>query len=287
MFHTLKTMTIRGIHRNSLRTRSIAALGAGVLALSGLAACGSDDSEGETDQAASSESAEVTAEESEAAPEGGANPEAEAKRTEREQLALGADEVEGLPLQEITQEQFTQTGTLTEQLTGNTSMQSDPPECADVFQKLQGTGGADTSAAVGRLGQDPKIPNTAFTLVLNDPSATAADYTSAFEQCGDVRMTMDLPGQDGQPQQITYTMTNEVTGAAAPEGTEDFFSVKNTSNADIQGQPVTSGIFLVSGNVNGTAIQVNAQSNAGPISPEAEQRALDLFNRQAQKLQNA
>ena len=281
MLHTLMTMTIRGIHRNSLRTRSVAALGAGVLALSGLAACGSDDSADDADQTPASESAEVTTEEAEA------NPEAEAKRSEREQKALGAEEVEGLALQEITQEQFAQTGTLTEQLTGNTSMQSEPPECADVFQKLQGTGGADTSAAVGRLGQDPNIPDTAFTLVLNDPSATATDYTSAFEQCGDVQMTMDLPGQDGQPQQITYQMTNEVTGATAPEGAEDFFAVKNTSNADIQGQPVTSGIFLVSGNVGGTAIQVNAQSNAGPISPEAEQRALDLFNQQAQKLQNA
>lgn len=278
------TMTIRGIHRNSLRTKSAAVLGAGVLALSGLAACGSDDSgdsAGGADQHTSSESAEVTANED------GSNPEADGKRAEREEKALGTDEVEGLPLQEISKEQFAQTGTLTEQLTGNTSMHSDPPECADVFQKLQGTGGADTSAAVGRLGQDPNIPDTAFTLVLNDPSATANDYTSAFEQCGDVTMTMDLPGKDGQPQQITYTMTNEVTGAVAPEGTEDFFAVKNTSNADIQGQPVTSGIFLVSGNVAGTAVQVNAQSNAGPITPEAEQRALDLFNQQAQKLQNA
>lgn len=281
MFPTLMSMTIRGIHRNSLRTKSVTALGAGVLAFSGLAACSSDDSADGTDQTAASESAEATAEGDEASPE------AEAKRTEREQQALGAEEVEGLPLQEITQEQFAQTGTLTEQLTGNTSMQSEPPECADVFKNLQGTGATDTSAAVGRLGQDPNIPDTAFTLVLNDPSAVATDYTSAFEQCGNVQMTMDLPGQDGQNQQIVYNMTNEVTGAAAPEGTEDFFAVKNTSNADIQGQPVTSGIFLVSGNVNGTAIQINAQSNAGPISPEAEQRALDLFNQQAQKLQNA
>lgn len=283
MFSTLMSMNIRRIHTTSLRTKSIAALGAGVLALSGLAACGSDDEGSDGEQTSASASTEAAEGEGADA----AAPDAEAKRTEREDQALGVDEVEGLTLQEITAEQFAQTGTLTEQLTGQAQMTSNPPECAEVFQNLQSPGGTDTSAAVGRLGQDANIPNTAFSLVLNDPGATATDYTAAFEQCANVEMTMELPGQDGQPQPIVYQMTNEVTGATAPEGVEDFFSVKNTSNADLQGQQVTSGIILVSGIIDGTAVQVNAQSNAGPISPEAEQRAIDLFNQQAEKIRNA
>lgn len=281
MFSTLMSMTIRRIQHKSLRTKSIAALGAGVLALTGLAACGSDDEGADGSQSSESSSAEVTQ------AEGEGNPEADAKRASREEQALGVDEVEGLALQEITQDQFAQTGTLTEQLTGQASMTSDPPECAEVFQNLQSPGGTDTTAAVGRLGQDANIPNTAFSLVLNDPGATATDYTAAFEQCANVEMTMELPGQDGQPQPIVYNMTNEVSDATAPEGVEDFFAVKNTSNADLQGQQVTSGIVLVSGIIDGTAIQVNAQSNAGPISPEAEQRAIDLFNQQVEKIRNA
>lgn len=277
-------MTIRGIHQNSLRTKSAAVLGAGVLALSGLAACGSDDSgdsAGGADQPTSSESAEVTA------AEGEPNPEAEGKRAEREEKALGTDEVAGLPLQEISPEQFAQSSTLAEKLSGQASMQFDPPECKESFEKIQGTGAVDTSAAAGRLGQDPNIPDTIFIIMLNDPSATASDYTSTIEQCGDVQITLEMPGQDGQPQSSALTMNNEIVDAAAPEGTEEFFAARATINGDSQGQPTTSGTFLVSGNVNGTAIQINAQSNAGPISPEAEQRALDLFNQQAQKLQNA
>ena len=281
MLHTLITMTIRGIHRNSLRTRSVAALGAGVLALSGLAACGSDDSADDADQTPASESAEVTTE------EGEANPEAEAKRSEREQIALGAEEVEGLALQVVSPEQFAQSSTLAEQLSGQASMQFDPPECNESFDKVQGTGAVDTSAAAGRLGQDPNLPNTVFIVLLNDPSTTASDYTSTIERCGEVQMTLDLPGQDGQPQQNVLTMNNEIVDAAAPEGVEEFFAAKAAVNGDSQGQPVTSGSFLVSGKVDGTAVQVNAQSTGSPISPEAEQRTLDLFNQQAQKLQNA
>lgn len=279
-------MTLRRPSRSPLPAKAVAALGAGVLALGGLAACsslsiGSDDSDGESSSAAPSSQAAAS----------GSNEVTAGDPAAREALnakALSGDEVPGVALQEVPAEQLAKGASATSDLVNQANFTADPPECSMIFEALQAATPESAANAVARQGTAEDTPNVAYIVYLNDPTQRTIDPKDTFEKCGHATVTMDVPAQQGgEPTKAVYDMTNEVLDTPAPEGVENFVAGRSNSDAQIAGQQVTTGTVQVSGTINGVEIVVNASSAQGSVPPEAEQRAIDMFARQVEKVRNS
>lgn len=276
VFLTLLGMTIRRTSRTTATAQIAAVLCAGALALTGLAACSSG-SDGSGDSSSSSEAPSSSANEVKAG-----DP---AARAELGPKALSGDEVPGLALQEVPAEQLDQVSNSAANLTAQADFKADPPECSVA---AMGASPSSTASTVARMATAEDTPNVVYTVSLSKSGEDKVDRAQVFDQCAQATVTLDTPAPNGgEPTPTVYQISNERIDDPAPEGVENFVAGRSNSDANIAGQQVSIGAVQISGTVDGVEILATATSASGPVPPEAEARALDVFNRQVAKIQQA
>lgn len=269
-------MTIRRTSRTTATAKVAAAFCAGALALTGLAACSSS-SEGSDDSSASSGAPSSSANEVKAG-----DP---AARAELEPKALSGDEVPGISLQEVPAEQLDQVSNSISSLTTQADFKADPPECSVA---AMGTSPGTTASTIARTAVAEDTPNIIYSIALNKQGGDSLDRAKVFDECAQATVTINSPAQAGGEQTPTvFQVSNERMDSPAPEGVENFVAGRSTTDYDLADQHVSVGAVQISGTVNGVEILATATSASGPVPPEAEARALDIFNRQAAKIAQA
>ena len=241
--------------------RTTSKLAAAVAATALLAACSSDDSGSTT-------------------PAGETSANGGAPQTAIADLAVNTEDLEGITVVPVSNETYQQG---LEQLTALLdSIQIDPAECRDAYS-LQPTA-EDTANLEGRQGQIPaegEAPAAVLSLSVGPHKDDIANRSALTERCPD--MTIGVPGPEGNL--TSYNLHNADAGVAAPADVEDFTSISQTSSGEAVG-PTDANSLMLSGTVRELDVIV-ALTSSGQISDTQRNQAVDVFNKQVDKIKNA
>ena len=156
--------------------------------------------------------------------------------------------------------------------------QVNPPECADFNANAMAAQAAPgtTALATGQAGGAP------VSLAVTTVTSQLAKQVDLVKRCPEMDIT--LPMQAGE---LKNHSVNRTFDTPAPAGVEMFSAIEQESTVSMAGQTQTANVVSLNGKVRGIGITVVTQNPNGPVTPEAKQAAVDLFNKQVERIKNA
>ena len=156
--------------------------------------------------------------------------------------------------------------------------QVNPPECADFNANAMAaqTAPGTTALATGQAAGAP------VSLAVTTVTSELSKQVDLVKRCPEMDIT--LPMQGGE---LKNHSSNRTFDTPAPQGVDNFSAIEQESTVTMAGQTQTAHVVSINGVVRGIGVTVVTQNPNGPVSPEAKQAAVDLFNKQAEKIKNS
>ena len=190
-------------------------------------------------------------------------------------LIVNADDIPGLGLEPTPAEDIALGLNSIGDLTAG--LKTEPADCMEVNQDA-----LLKRAEPGNLAlQSGNRNGTEFAITVTTLDEGLSERRAETERCPVVRMTMPFQGTE-----VTSETRSTVDDVAAPAGVRDFAAVTQVTTADMMGQFVESGIFTLTGMVEGLGVSVTASAPNGPVAQADKDFAVDIFARQAQKIRD-